>query len=176
MKGIVSRIAIGGAVAATLATLVAVPAGAAPPPLTAPKVNVSNPAPGAYMRRGANWIQGVACDPDAPMVDPTAGIAKVSVFVGDRDTTAGVPFYRPGGYFGSATPASSAVEFSSNAAINSRLGIQSPEASTCKQPLAGWRVLPASFKKGVFDMNIYVQGKNGAETKVTIPGIRIDNP
>jgi hypothetical protein len=176
MKGIISRMAIGGAVVAALSTLVVVPASAAPAPLKAPKVDVAQPTANAYFRRGAMWVSGVACDPDAPLSDPTAGIAKVSVFLGDRDTTEGVAFYRPGGYFGAATIAGTAAEFSANAAINSRLGIGTPEFTTCKQSLAAWRVLPSSFRKGIWTMNIYVQGKNGAETKVTIPGIRIDKP
>jgi len=176
MKGIISRITIGGAVVAALSTLAILPASAAPAPLKAPKVDVAQPTANAYFRRGAMWVSGVACDPDAPLTDATAGISKVSIFLGDRDTTEAVPFFRPGGYFGAATTAGTAAEFSTNAAINSRLGIGTPEFTTCKQTLAGWRVLPSSFRKGTWTMNVYVQGKNGAETKVTIPGLRIDKP
>jgi hypothetical protein len=176
MKGIVSRFAVGGAVAAALTMVVAIPAGAAPPVLTAPKVSVANPAPGDYWRRGSNWIQGVACDPDAPLTDTTAGIARVQIFLGDRDTTEGVPFFRPGGYMGAATAAGTAAEFSTNAAINSRLGLGTPDVSTCKQSFAGWRVLPSAARKGTFTMNVYVQGKNGAETKVSIANLRVDKP
>jgi hypothetical protein len=176
MKGIVSRITIGGAVAAVLLTLVAVPATAAPAPTVAPKVSVANPAPGDYLRRGGNWVAGVACDPDAPLNDNTGGIAKVSIFLGDRDTAIGVPSFRPGGYYGAATLAGTIAEFSSNAAIASRLGIPSPDLSLCRQSFAAWRVLPSSFRKGIWEMNVYVQAKNGKETKVTIPGLRVDNP
>lgn len=159
MKGIVLRIATGGAVVAAMTTLMALPASAAVAPTREPEVNVANPSPGAYLRRGRTYVSGVACDPNASMADATAGIAKVTIFLGDRDTTIGVPSYRPGGYFGSAT-----------------LGLPTSYAATCKQPNAGWRVLPSSFKKGIYDMNIYVLGKNGKETKVTIAGVRVDNP
>ena len=110
------------------------------------------------------------------MTAPTAGISKVSVFLGDRDTTEAVPFFRPGGYFGAATVAGTAADFSSTGAINSRLALGTPEFSTCKQMLSGFRVLTSAIRKGTWTMNIYVQGMNGAESKVTIPGIRIDKP
>src|SRR4051794_15532664 len=103
MKGIISRISIGGAVVAALTALVVVPASAAPVPLKAPRVDVAQPVANAYFRRGAMWVSGVACDPDAPLNDMTAGISKVSIFLGDRDTTEAVPTFRPGGYFGAAT-------------------------------------------------------------------------
>ena len=103
-------------------------------------------------------------------------IAKVSIYLGDRDTAVGVPWYRPGGYFGAATLAGTTPEFSVNAAENSRLGMASPDVSTCKQANAAWRVLPSSFRRGIYDMNVYVQGKNGKETKVTIAGLRVDHP
>jgi hypothetical protein len=176
MKGIVSRVSIGGAVVAVLTTLVAIPASAAPTPLSAPKVSVANPNPGDYLRRGQNWVGGVACDPDAPLNDSTAGIAKVSIFLGDRDTAIGLPFFRPGGYFGAATIAGTFQEFSANAGSFSRLGIPSPDLSMCRQSAAGWRVLPSSFRKGTWDMNVYVLGKNGMETRVTIAGLRVDKP
>jgi len=176
MKGTVSRIAIGVAVAAILSTLVAIPVGAAPAPLKAPAVQVANPAPGAYLRRGGNWVAGVACDPDAPLTDDTAGISRVDIYLGDRDTTAGAPSFRPGGFYGRATAAGLRVDFSSNAGSFSRLGIASPDLSTCKQQFAAWRILPSSFRKGVWDMNVYVIAKNGMETKVTIAGLRVDRP
>jgi hypothetical protein len=176
MKGIVSRVALGGAVAAVLATLVAIPAAAAPVPLTRPVVKVANPAPGSYLRRGQNWVAGIACDPNAPASDSTAGIAKVSVFLGDRDTAVNVPFFRPGGYMGAATLGGTLLDFSGNAGSFSRLSIPNPDVSVCRNPLAGWRILPSSFRKGTWDMNVYVLGKNGAETKVTIAGLRIDKP
>ena len=62
-----------------------------------------------------------------------------------------------------------------NAAENSRLGMVSPDVSTCKQLNSAWRILPSSFRRGIYDMNIYVQGKNGKETKVTIAGLRVDH-
>jgi hypothetical protein len=176
MKGILLRIATGGAVVAVLLTIIALPASAAVPPPMAPLVSVANPNPGDYLRRGQNWVDGVACDPNASLTDATGGIAKVAVYLGDRDTAIGVPWYRPGGYFGSATISGTNQEFSANAAENSRLGIPSPDVSMCKQRNTAWRVLPSSFKKGIYDMNIYVQGKNGLETKVTIAGLRVDHP
>ena len=66
MKGIISRITIGGAVFAALTALVVVPASAAPAPLKAPKVDVAQPSANAYFRRGSIYVSGVACDPDAP--------------------------------------------------------------------------------------------------------------
>ena len=176
MKGIVLRIATGGAVVAVLLTLIALPASASVTPTAAPLVSVANPSPGDYLHRGQNWVGGIACDPNASMTDATAGIAKVAIFLGDRDTAIGVPWYRPGGYFGAATIAGTTPEFSVNAAENSRLGMASPDVSTCKQANSGWRVLPSSFKKGLYDMNIYVLGKNGKETKVTVAGLRVDRP
>jgi len=176
MKGIVLRIATGGAAVAAVMTLIALPASAAVTPTVAPVVNVANPAPGDYLRRGQNWVDGVACDPNASMTDATAGIAKVAIYLGDRDTAIGVPWYRPGGYFGSATISGSRPEFSANSAANSLLGLVSPDVSTCKQINSGWRVLPSSFKKGIYDMNVYVLAKNGKETKVTVAGLRVDNP
>jgi hypothetical protein len=174
MKGIVLRIATGGAVVAVMTTLIALPASAAVTPAVAPMVSIANPAPGDYLRRGQNWVAGVACDPNASMTDATGGISKVSVYLGDRDTAIGVPWYRPGGYFGAASRTT--PDFSDNTAQNSRLGLVSPDVSTCKQLNAGWRVLPSSFRKGVYDMNIYVQAKNGKETKITIAGLRVDKP
>jgi len=67
-------------------------------------------------------------------------------------------------------------EFSANAGSFNRLGIPNPDVSVCKNPLAAWRVLPSSFRKGTWNMNVYVLGKNGKETKVTIAGLRIDKP
>jgi hypothetical protein len=168
--------AIGGAVVAVLTTLVVIPAAAAPAPLSAPRVSVAAPNSGDYLRRGQNWVTGVACDPDAPLNDATAGIAKVSIYLGDRDTAIGVPSWRPGGYMGAATIAGTNQEFSSNAGEFSRLGIANPDLSTCRQSFAAWRVLPSSFRKGKWEMNVYVMGKNGQETKVTITGLRIDQP
>jgi hypothetical protein len=176
MKGIVLRIATGAAVVAVLLTLIALPASAAVAPTAAPVVQVANPSPGDYLRRGQTWVTGIACDPNASITDATGGIAKVAIFLGDRDTAEGVPWYRPGGYFGAATLAGTTPEFSVNAAENSRLGLAAPVLSTCKQLYSGWRVLPSSFRKGIYDMNIYVQGKNGKETKVTIAGLRVDHP
>jgi hypothetical protein len=176
LKGAISRIAVGGAVAAVLSTLIAIPATAAPPPLAAPVVSVANPHNGDYLRRGQNWIAGVACDPNAPTSDTTAGIARVQIFLGDRDTAEGVAYFRPGGYMGAATVAGTFPDFASQAALTSRLALPNPDVSVCKQPNAGWRVLPSSFRKGTWEMNVYVLAKNGKETKVTIPGLRVDEP
>ena len=173
MKGTVLRIASGGAVIALLMTVLAVPASADVPPAAAPKVSVADPAPGAFLRRGALWVDGVACDPNASQTDSSGGIARVQVFLGDRDTTVGTPTFRPGGLLGQATLSSLAPTFT-DAAINSKLGLSNPDAATCRQQFAGWRVLTGSLRKGIFDMNVYVLAKNGKETKVTIPGIHVD--
>jgi hypothetical protein len=175
MKGTVLRIMAAGAVAGSM-LVIALPASAAVTIPHAPVVNVANPAPGDYLRRGQNWVAGEACDPNAPLTDTTAGISKVAIYLGDRDTAIGVPWYRPGGYFGAATVAGTFQEFSTNAAENSRLGIPTADLSICKQAFSAWRVLPSSFKKGIYDMNVYVTGKNGLETKVTIAGLRVDHP
>ncbi len=173
MKGTVSRIAIAGAVVAVLMTVIVVPAGAAPVPLKAPRLDVANPLSGDHLRRGQNWIAGVACDPDAPINDDTAGIARVDLFLGDRDA-GGSASFRPGGFFGRASAASLRLDFSSNVASTSRLGIPSPDLSTCRQSFAAWRILPASFRPGVWDLFVYAVGKNGMETKMVITGLRVD--
>jgi hypothetical protein len=161
---------------AVLMTVVAMPASAAVTPARAPLVNISNPASGDYIHRGAQWIGGVACDPDASMSDPTAGISKVSIYLGDRDTLEGAPSWRPGGYMGATTSASIIPDFSANGAQNSRMGVANPDTSMCKNPTAGFRLLPSSFRKGTWTVNIYVLGKNGKETKFTISNLRVDKP
>jgi hypothetical protein len=174
MKGIVLRVAAGAAVLAVLLMDIAVPASAAVTPPAKPIVSVSNPAPGDHLRRGQNWVTGVACDPNAALNDSTAGIARVQIFLGDRDL-GGAAFFRPGGYFGAATLAGTNQEFSANAGEFSRLGIANPDVSTgCRHSFAAWRVLPSSFRHGTWTMNIYVLTKAGAETKVTIDPIVID--
>jgi hypothetical protein len=157
-------------------TVVALPASADVTPTAAPTVSIANPTPGSYLRRGANWVGGVACDPNAALNDATAGISRVSIYLGDRDTLEGSPSWRPGGYMGVATAASVIPDFSANVSQTSRLGLSNPDSSTCKSAIAGFRVLPSSFRRGTWTMNIYVQGKNGKETKVTIPGLRVDLP
>jgi hypothetical protein len=176
MTGTWLRIATGGAVVAVMVTVIATPASAAVTPTKAPVVSIANPMSGDYLRRGQNWVGGVACDPDASLTDPTAGISKVSVYLGDRDTVDGAPSWRPGGYMGAATAASVIPDFSANALQGSRLGLANPDVSTCKNPVAGFRLLPSSFRKGTWTMNIYVLAKNGKETKVTITGLRVDKP
>src|SRR6266851_8636921 len=131
MKGTVLRIATGSAVVAVMITVFALPAAAAVTPTRAPVVSISNPSPNDYLRRGQNWVGGVACDLDASMTDPTAGISKVVVYLGDRDTTEGVPSWRPGGYMGQTTSASVLPDFSANAAQTSRLGLANPDVSIC---------------------------------------------
>jgi hypothetical protein len=176
MKGTVLRIATGGAVVAVMITVFALPAAAAVTPARAPMVNIANPSSGDYLRRGQNWVGGVACDPDASLTDASAGISRVQVYLGDRDTADGVPSWRPGGYMGAATSASLNPDFSANALQSSRLGLANPDTSICKNPNAGFRVLPSSFRKGTWTMNVYVLGKNGKETKVTINNLRVDRP
>ena len=75
-----------------------------------------------------------------------------------------------------ATTASIVVDFSANAGQFSRLGVANPDASTCKNPAAGFRLLSSSLRKGIWNMNVYVLAKNGKETRVTIPGLRVDKP
>jgi hypothetical protein len=176
MKGTWLRVATGGAVVAVMVTVMAAPAAAAVTPTKAPLVSIANPMAGDYLHRGQNWVGGVACDPDASMADTTAGISKVSIYLGDRDTTEGIPSWRPGGYMGATTSASVIADFSANAAQTSRMGIGNPDVSMCKSPVAGFRVLPSSFRKGTWNMNVYVLAKNGKETKVTITGLRVDKP
>jgi hypothetical protein len=77
---------------------------------------------------------------------------------------------------GATTSASVIPDFSANALQSSRMGLSNPETATCKSPVAGFRVLPSSFRKGTWEMNVYVQAKNGKETKVTISGLRVDRP
>ncbi len=57
----------------------------------------------------------------------------------------------------------------------SLLGMLSIDTSKCKNPLSGFRLLPAPFRKGSWTLNFYGIAKNGRETKVTIP-IRVDLP
>ena len=177
MKGLAIRLTACGAVLAVLMTTIALPVSADVTPAVAPRVSVANPSAGDYLRRGADWVTGIACDPNASMSDATAGVAKVSVYLGDRDTAVGVPWYRAGGYFGSADINKTQPDFSdTSTGLNSRLGLRNPSMSVCKNPNAGWRVLTSSLRKGKVDMNVYVLGKNGKETKVTIAGLRIDMP
>ena len=175
MKGSVLRIVAGAAVVVTVLSVVAVPASAAVTPLADPIVSIANPAPGSFLRRGANWFGGVACDPNAALSDPSAGISRIQLFIGDRDTGQAVPSWRPGGYMGVATATGLIPEFSANAAQNSRLGLVNPDVSTgCKHTYAGWRLLPSSFRKGTWQLNFYVLTKAGKETKTTIEGVRVD--
>jgi hypothetical protein len=177
MKGTVLRVVSGGAVAAALMTVFALPASAVVTPTVAPTVNIAFPTSGVFVRRGALWVNGVACDPNAAMTDSTAGISRVSVFLGDRDDPKTAPPWRPGGFLGSASLAGTNPEFSVNAAENSRLGLNTPDVSVCKNPTSGWRVLTGSLrKKGTYTMNVYVVAKNGKETRVTINNLRVDQP
>jgi len=176
MKGIVSRIGIGAAVAVLLAVLALPVSAQDKPAAVAPVVDVSFPMANSYVRRGQNWVNGVACDPNASASDMTAGISRIQVFLGDRDTGEGVPSWRPGGFMGQATVGGTTPEFSVNAAENSRMGLNAPESSVCKGMSAGFRILPSSFRKGTWTMNFYVQSKAGKETRVTIPGLRVDKP
>ena len=177
MKGTVSRVVSGGIVVAVLMTVFVWPASAAVTPAVGPTVDVAFPTSGAYVRRGAIWVNGVACDPNASTTDATAGISRVSIFLGDRENPSSAPSFRPGGFMGAATISGTTPEFSVNAAENSRLGLNTPDVSVCKNPNAGWRVLTASLrKKGTYTMNVYVLAKNGKETRVTINNLRVDQP
>ena len=177
MKGTVSRVVSGGAVAAALMTIFTLPASAAVTPTVGPTVDVAFPTSNTFVRRGALWVNGVACDPNASPSDPTSGISRVQVFLGNRDTGEGTPAWRPGGFLGQATLGGTNPEFSVNAAENSRLGLNTPDVSACKNPSSGWRVLTGSLrKKGTYTMNVYVLAKNGKETRVTINNVRVDEP
>lgn len=169
------RIMTGATVALLIGAAAALPVAAAPStPAAAPLVDIASPNNGDYVRRGQEWVIGVACDPNAPATDPTAGIAKVAIYFGDRDTSEGVPSWRPGGYMGAAT--STTVSIDSGSGQFSRLGLQSPDVSVCRQPYAGFRVLPSSFRKGDWTMNVYVTAKNGMETKYTVGTLHVDKP
>ena len=178
MKGLLIRTMTGGAVLVTMLAAAVAPASAAVTAPSMPVVSIAFPTPGTYLRRGQNWFNGTACDPNASLSDSSAGIARIQVYVGDREHPEnGAPFYRPGGYFGQASLAGTTPEFSVNASETSRLGMANPDVSSgCKHQFAGWRVLPSSFRKGIIDINFYVLTKAGAEAKITIPGVRVDNP
>jgi hypothetical protein len=174
MKGIVLRIATGGAVAAVLMTMIALPASAAVTVPAMPVVSIANPNSGDYWRRGANWVIGVACDPNAPATEPQAGISRIQIFLGDRDAATNTPFWRPGGYITQATAGLPNV--ASNGAVNGVLGLPNPDVSSgCKQSNAGFRLLP-NLRKGIWTMNIYVLTKAGQESKTTISNLRVDHP
>ncbi len=176
MKGTLIRFAAGGAVLAVMLLAIAVPASAAVTVPVAPIVSVANPEPGGYFRRGTQWFEGVACDPNASMTDATAGISRIQLFIGDRDLAIGTAFYKPGGYVTAAT-ASINPDFSSNLAQYSRLGLNNPDVSTgCKSPNAGFRLYATSIKKGIYNFNLYVQTKAGFEQQVTIANVRVDHP
>src|SRR5437016_594783 len=135
MKGTLLRIGTAGAVGAVLATLIALPASAAVAPLAAPVVSVADPAPGDYLRRGQTWVSGGACDPNAPMTDSTAGISRIQIYLGDRDTAIGVPWYRPGGYFGQASLNGTNPDFSDTlTGLSSRMSLRNPDKATCANP------------------------------------------
>jgi hypothetical protein len=174
MKGSVIRIATGMSVVAVLTMVIAVPASAAVTPLTAPRVNIAAPTGGDYMRRGTAIIIGEACDPDATLTDATAGISRITAYVGDRDTVEGVPSWRPGGFIGSATSTRPAAD--SPFAQGSRLGLANIDVSFCRQLNAGFRIITSALRKGSWNLNVYVQANNGKETKVTISGLRVDTP
>ena len=177
MKGIVSRVVSGATVVVVLMTVFVCPASAAVTPALAPTVDVAFPTSNTFMRRGAIWVNGVACDPNASTTDATAGISRVQVFLGDRDNPSTAPSFRPGGFLGQATLGGTNPDFSVNAAENSRLGLNTPDVSACRNPNSGWRVLTASLKKkGTYTMNVYVLAKNGHETRVTINNVRVDQP
>ena len=103
MKGIVSRVVSGATVVVVLMTVFVWPASAAVTPAVAPTVDVAFPTSNTFMRRGAIWVNGVACDPNASTTDATAGISRVQVFLGDRDNPSTAPSFRSGGFMGQAT-------------------------------------------------------------------------
>jgi hypothetical protein len=182
MKGTVLRGVSGGIVAAALMLVVALPASAAVTPLVAPTLEVSTPDIGAYFRRGAIWVTGLACDSSAASSDTTAGIARVSVFAGNRDDPTAEPATHNGrgGYLGSASLAGTlstgtGIDMTSVTGINSRLGLGNPAVSICKNPNAGWRVLTTNLKKGAYRLQVFALGKNGAETMI-MRDIRVDQP
>jgi hypothetical protein len=182
MKGTVLRVVSGGTATAALMLVLALPlpASAAVTPLAHPTLEVSTPGADSYTRRGSIWVTGIACDPNAAASDPTAGIAKVSVFSGDRDDPTAEPARHNGrgGYLGSATVAGtlatgSGLDMTAVTSQTSRLSLGNPDVSICKNANAGWRVLTTALKKGAYTLNIIALGKNGMETTVT-RDLRVD--
>src|SRR5438105_14781511 len=131
MKGIVSRVVSGATVVLVLMTVFVWPASAAVTPAVAPTVDVAFPTSNRFMRRGAIWVNGVACDPNASTTDATAGISRVQVFLGDRDNPSTAPSFRPGGFLGQATIGGTNPAFPVNAARNSRRGLKPPDSARC---------------------------------------------
>jgi hypothetical protein len=171
------RIMTGATVALLIGAAAALPVAAAQStPAAAPLVDIASPNNGDYVRRGQEWVIGVACDPNAPASDPTAGIARIAVYLGDRDTLEGAPSWRPGGYMGAATAGNTFITSDNGYGQFSRLGLQSPDVSVCKQPNSAFRILPSSFRKGDWTMNVYVTAKNGMETKYTVGTLHVDKP
>jgi hypothetical protein len=150
---------IASAIAVTvLMAATAIPVSAAGEPL----LDVSNPAPNSYLRRGGHFFSGVACDPAS--TGSNAGIAKVTAFIGDRDSTQGAIWWRPGGYIAAAT----------GNVGNSQIGMQTT-GGPCKQADAGWRIRTTSLRKGKYSLYVYALSTSGKETVSIIP-IRVDIP
>jgi hypothetical protein len=169
IKGVLPRIGTGVAVAALLATVAMVPAAAAQPAPTAaaPLVALFNPQAGDYLRRGGHFFYGVACDPNAAAGDTTGGIAKVSLYFGNRDEPEqGGPSWRPGRYITAATGTTG----------NSRLGLTTLAGGPCKVANSGFQLRTTSLRKGTWDLHVYALSKSGKETHIVVPGIRVDKP
>jgi hypothetical protein len=150
---------IASAIAVTvLMAATAIPVSAAGEPL----LDVSNPAPNSYLRRGGHFLSGVACDPASRAAN--AGISKISVYIGDRDTTQGAIWWRPGGYIAAATGNTG----------NSQIGMATT-GGPCKQGDAGWRIRTTSLRKGIYSLYVYALGTTGKESLSIIP-IRVDMP
>jgi len=184
MKGTVLRVVSGGTATAALMLVLAlpVPASAAVTPLAHPTLEISTPGSDSFTRRGSIWVTGLACDPNAAASDPTAGIASVRVFAGNRDDPTAEPSRHNGrgGYLGGATIAGTMVtgnglDMTAVTAQTSRLSLGNPDTSICKSTTAGWRVLTSALKRGAYTLNIYALGKNGMET-VQTAALRVDLP
>jgi len=183
MKGTVLRAVSGGAAAAALMLVIALPASAAVTPLSAPTVSIITPNDNDYYRRGSIWVTGISCDPNASLSDPTAGISRVQVFFTNRDDPTveqAAGHNGRGGYLGAATlggtlGTGSGLDITAVLAQTSRLGLGNPDVSVCKNSNAAWRVLTTALKKGTYQLNMYVLAKNGMETQVSRT-VRIDKP
>jgi len=136
---------------------------------TGPLVELANPNAGAYLRRGKVIFTGNACDPNATDAGVVGtGIKRISAYFGDRDTLAGTPSWRPGGYL-------TAASLPNVTQPGSQLGMPST-SPLCKVPNAGFQLVTPSLKKGTYDLNIYALSTSGAETHIVIPRIRVDKP
>jgi hypothetical protein len=85
MKGIISRLAVGVGVVATLVAICVIPASAQATP-QGPVLMVGAPTEGAQYPRGRTYFSGVAYDPSGQTSQyAPAGVDRVQAFAGPRD-------------------------------------------------------------------------------------------